>query len=66
MESDEDEDDFNFNEINLAEIRVAELQTGPLYVCAPLKLVKGKEKANISNKSYSFDITKAYQISMYC
>ena len=62
MESDKDEDDFDSNEINLAEIRAAELQAGPSYVCASLKPVKGKEKANTSNKSYSFDITKADQI----
>ena len=62
MESDEDEDDFDSNEINLAEIRAGELQAGPPYVCASLKPVKGKEKANTSNKSYSFDITKADQI----
>ena len=62
MESDEDKDDFNSNEINLAEIRETELQVGPPYVCASLKPIKGKEKANTSNKSYSFDITKADQI----
>ena len=62
VESDEDEDDFDSNEINLAEVRVAELQTGPSYVCASLKPVKGKEKANISNKFYSFNITKVDQI----
>ena len=62
MESDEEEDDFNSNDMNLAEVRVAELQAGPPYACPSLKLVKGKEKSNPSNKSYSFDITKADQI----
>ena len=61
MELDEEEDDFNFSEVNLADVQVAELQDGPPYVCDSLKLVKGKrkEKANSSNNSYSFDITKA-------
>ena len=62
MESEEDEDDFELNEINLAEIRAAELQAGPPYVCASLRPMKGKEKTNTSNKAYSFDITKADQI----
>ena len=62
MKSDEDEDDFDSNEINLAEVRAVELQFGPLYVCASLKPVKGKEKGNSSNKSNSFGITKADQI----
>ena len=62
MESDEKEDDFDSSEINVVEVRVAELQASPPYVCASLKPVKGKEKANTSNQSYSFDITKAYQI----
>ena len=62
MEFDEDEDDFNSNEINITEVRVAKLQAGPPYVCASLKPVKGKEKANTNNKSYSFDITKVDQI----
>ena len=44
MESDKDKDDFDFNEINLAEVRVAELQGSPPYVCASFKPVKGKEK----------------------
>ena len=62
MESEEDEDDFESNEINLAEIRAAELQAGPPYVCASLRPMKGKEKTNTGNKSYSFDITKVDQI----
>ena len=65
MESDEEEEDFDPNEINLAEVRVAELQASPPYVCASLKPIKEKEKTNSSNnsnKSYSFDITKADQI----
>ena len=62
MESYEEEDDFDSNEINLAEVRAVELQFGPLYVCASLKPVKGKEKGNSSNKSNSFGITKADQI----
>ena len=62
MESGEEEDDFDSNEINLAEVRVAKLQVGPPYVCASLKPVKGKEKANTSNKSHSFDIIKVDQI----
>ena len=59
MDSDEDDDDFDSNQINLAEVKVAKLQVGLPYVCCSLKPVKGKEKANTSNKSYSFDITKA-------
>ena len=62
MKSNEEEDDFDSNEINLAEIKAVELQAGPPYVCASLKPIKGKEKANTSNKSYSFDITKIVQI----
>ena len=61
MESDEKEDDFDSNDINLAEVRVAELQVDPPYVYASLKPVKGKENANSSNKSYSFNITKVDQ-----
>ena len=60
IKSNKEKDDFNSNEINLLEVRAAELQVGPPYVCAFLKPVK--EKANTSNKSYSFDITKAGQI----
>ena len=41
---------------------MVELQVGLPYVCTSLKPVKRKEKANSSNKSYSFDITKATQI----
>ena len=62
MESDEEEDDFDSNEINLAEVRVAKLQAGPPYVCASLKPIKGKEKANTSDRSFSFNITKVDQI----
>ena len=62
MESDEEEDDFNSSEINLAKVKVTQLQAGPSYVYASLKPVKGREKANSSNKSYSFNITKADQI----
>ena len=59
IESDKEEEDFDPNGINLAEVRVAELQIDPPYICASLKPAKGKERANTSNKSYSFDITKA-------
>ena len=62
MESDEKEDDFDSSEINLAKGRVAELQAGSPYVCASLKLEKGKEKTNLNNQSHSFDITKVDQI----
>ena len=62
MESDNKEDDFNSNEINLAKVRVVELQSSLAYVCASLKLIKGKEKVNSSNKFYYFYITKADQI----
>ena len=62
MELDEEEDDFNSSEVNLAKIRMAELQADLPSVCAYLKPIKWKEKANSSNKSYSFDITKADQI----
>ena len=42
---------------------VAELKSGPPYVCASLKPVKGKEKTFASNnKIYSFNITKSEQI----
>ena len=62
MELDEEEVDFDSGDVNLAEGRVAELQASLPYVCASLKSVKGKEKANLSNKSYSFNITKADKI----
>ena len=42
MESDEEEDDFDSDEVDLAKVKVAELQAGPSYVCASFKLAKGK------------------------
>ena len=55
-EEDDDQDDLN-------EAFVVELKSGPPYVCAFLKSIKGKEKANpSSSKTYTFDITKANQI----
>ena len=54
----ESNDDFDASEVH-----VAKLEVGPLYVCDSLKPVKRKEKLNsTSNKSYSFDITKADQV----
>ena len=41
----------------MAKVKVAKLQAALPYVCASFKPVKGKEKANSSNKSYSFDRT---------
>ena len=49
------------NDLNKA--FVAELKSGPPYVCVSLRLANGKEKASSSsNKMYTFDITKAKQI----
>ena len=62
MESDEEEDDFDSKEVNLAKVKVAKLQAGPPYVCVSFKPVEDKEKINLSNKSYSFDMNKANQI----
>ena len=51
------------NDFDKSEVHVAELQVGPLYICACLKLVKGKEKLNLTSyESQSFDITEANQI----
>ena len=41
---------------------MAELQSGPPYVCPALRPGKRKEKTFSNAESYSFDITKAEQI----
>ena len=43
MESEEKDEDFDPNEINLAEVRTTELQACPPYICTSLKPVKGKK-----------------------
>ena len=52
VESDEEESEPKFNKVHMAE-----LKSGPPYVCTSLRPIKGKEKVN-GSKSYPFDITK--------